>query len=167
MGCEPSAQQEENMIIIKRQSSAMVTLNEGWISTFSRTEHRKVAVLIISTLTYACDVMREWQSFHFRFISASSSCPDWRSPQTRLSPCEERQTQWLKHPYCSLDMILMGRPSEIAPTPGLRAREVSAYDRPSWAFFGSLRLPSNIHKFNFQSALLLLVWVLLNEIASS
>lgn len=28
-------------------------------------------------------------------------------------------------------------------------------------------LPSNIHKFNFQSALLLLVWVLLNEIASS
>lgn len=34
-------------------------------------------------------------------------------------------------------------------------------------FFGSLLLPSNIHKFNFQSALLLLVWVLLNEIASS
>lgn len=31
--------------------------------------------------------------------------------------------------------------------------------------FGSLL--SNIHKFNFQSALLLLVWVLLNEIASS
>lgn len=31
--------------------------------------------------------------------------------------------------------------------------------------FGSLL--SNIHKFNFQSALLLLVWVLLNEIAPS
>lgn len=89
----------------------------------------------------------------------------WSYPQRWLPTSERWQTEkGLKHTYRSLSRgETVGN---FSNTWAYSRRNICIW-QTRLGFFGSLLLPSNIHKFNFQSALLLLVWVLLNEIASS